>query len=224
MTRRIIALSIAALLLWLTVPSAATANAPFIFQTDMYGRNEVPPVETVGYGFVRFFFSDNRLEADYTVDVKGLSQTLVEGADIHRGIPGEEGPVVRHLADGGFIVTSGRLRLTPAELEEMLSGVWYVSVKTKGHPEGEMRGQVVAPSGFLPTPPTPVPLVPTPPVSPPPQPPVDAPPPQTVTGIRPPNTGDAGLVTGGPEAAWGAHAPLLLAASLLFVRRYPRGR
>ncbi len=116
----------------------------------MFGSQEVPPVNTGAWGFVRFFFSEDRLSAEYSVDVKGMSSNLVLGADIHRGRPGVAGPVVKHLADGGFLVTSGRLRLTPAELEELSSGTWYVSLKSAEHPEGEIRGQIVLPPAFLP--------------------------------------------------------------------------
>ena len=49
-------------------------------------------------------------EADYTVDVKGLSSTYITGADIHRGGRGLNGPVVKHLADGGFIVIGGHIQ------------------------------------------------------------------------------------------------------------------
>ena len=45
--------------------------ATFAFQTDMYGFDNVPAVDTVSYGFVRFFFNEARTEADYNVDVKG---------------------------------------------------------------------------------------------------------------------------------------------------------
>ena len=184
-------------------PSAAE---PLIIQIDMIGTEQVPPVNTRTWGFVRFFFSDDRLSAEYNVDVKGLSYNIVLGADIHRGAPGVNGPVVKHLADGGFLVTSGRLTLTRAELDEMAGGGWYVSLKSEAHPDGEIRGQIVLPPGFLSqgevAPPRPI----APPVdfdpgassehppageaSPPPA----APP--TVSGPRivPPSTGDGGLL------------------------------
>jgi hypothetical protein len=133
--------------LLIAVPRADAA--PITIQIDMYGNQEAPPVQTRAWGFVRFFFNDERDAANYTVDVKGLPGVLVLGADIHRGAPGESGPIVKHLADGGFIVTAGRLRLTDDELAEMLEGMWYVSLKTVDHPEGELRGQIVLPTDFV---------------------------------------------------------------------------
>ena len=143
----------------------------------MFCTEQVPPVETTAYGFVRFFFNEAGTAADYTVDVKGVSNNLVLGADIHRGAPGENGPVVKHLADGDFIVTSGRLTLTPDELQKMANGSWYVSLKTVHHPEGEMRGQIMLPPDLLPA----APLL------------TDVATPVGAIRVRPPNTGDAGL-------------------------------
>jgi hypothetical protein len=226
---RTLALAFAALTLaglWLagTGDTAVRGEDRFVFQIDLSGAEEVPPVETVAWGFVRFFFNEDRSEADYTVDVKSLSNTLVAGADIHRGAKGANGPVVFHLADGGFIVTGGHLSLTPAELREMASGDWYASVKTYANPEGELRGQIVVPAGFLPNQATPTPTrtarptaaAPTGSAT-----PVPATTPQTGSGgptIRPPNTGDAGLrrsAAASGDAIWLALAGSAAAAGLL---------
>ena len=194
MSRPYLALAVlaASLALAIAPPPPSARAASLILQTDMFGSQEVPPIDSPGWGFVRFFFNNDRSEADYTVDVKGFSNTLVTGADIHRGRPGASGPVVRHLADGGFIVTSGRTRLSPADLDEMAAGLWYVSLKTSLHPEGELRGQIIPPPGFRPEPPPPEEPRPEPvegPAAVPPPPP----PPVAASQIRPPNTGDAGL-------------------------------
>jgi hypothetical protein len=207
------ALVIVAGLLGISRPAAAE---PVVLQVDMYGSQETPPVATKAWGFVRFFFNDDRSAADYTVDVKGLATGLVLGADIHRGEPGESGPVVKALAEGGFIVTSGRLRLSRDDLIEMADGLWYVSLKTVDHPDGELRGQIILPAGFISRGPEGAPagsgapsgVTITPPDTfdpndpshppsgiapePPPGPPSPAAPPAPGV-IRPPSTGDAGL-------------------------------
>jgi hypothetical protein len=128
----------------------------------MYGSEQVPAVRTQAWGFVRWFFNEQKTEADYTVDVKGLSGSIVAGADIHRGARGVNGPVIRKLADGGFIVTSGHMRFSTADLNEMAAGNWYVSLKSAEFPKGELRGQIVLPPGFW-TPPE-APAAATPPV------------------------------------------------------------
>ena len=143
-------------------PSSASADGPykpvcpgtpagvFCLQTDMYGTNMVPPVDTQAWGFYRFFFNAARTEADVTLDVKGLSQTLVTSADIRLGSPGSLGPVLYHLSDGGFIVTGVHMRFSQSDLQQLASGQWWVSISSQFHPDGEMRGQVILPPGFFP--------------------------------------------------------------------------
>jgi hypothetical protein len=174
------------LLALLQAGGSITRAEPIVLQIDMYGENVVPPVDTHAWGFVRFFFNDERTEANYTVDIKGYSGTAVTGAEIRQGGPGENGPAVFRLANADFIVTSGRLQLTPEQLEAFVGGGWYVTLTTSFHPDGEMRGQIVVPDGFLPgvAAPRPAPPgasnpAPANPVSP--------------GAISPPNTGDAGL-------------------------------
>jgi hypothetical protein len=129
----------------------ADAAIPAPITNYMYGTNMIPPINTQAYGFVRFFFNNDRTEADVTVDVKGLSNTLVTGADLHIGTAGTAGPVVKHLADGGFIVTGTHVRFSQQDLQAMAAGQWYAQVNSQFHPDGEMRGQVVLPSDFFPS-------------------------------------------------------------------------
>lgn len=186
--KRLLLFSLPLLALLGLTPAQGQTPESYVLQIDMRGENMVPPVETHAWGFVRFFFNADRTEAEYTVDLKGYSNTSVTGAAIHRGARGENGPVLFELAGGGFIVTAGHLSLTPEQVREFASGNWYVSLTTVFHPEGEIRGQIVAPPGFLPG--TSVAPPPTQPAAP------SQPQPQATPvpgSIQPPNTGDAGL-------------------------------
>jgi hypothetical protein len=187
----ILALSALALPALARSPSATNAAA-YVFETRMYGENQVPPVETVGWGFFRFFFNEDRSAADVTVDIKGLAGDAIISADIHRGAPGQNGPVVKHLADGGYIVTAAHVTFTKADLQEMASGAWYISLKTELHPNGELRGQIMPPADFLPSPPAPTPAAVD--ATTPPPPPAQQQTPGGSLVITPPSTGDAGLV------------------------------
>jgi hypothetical protein len=190
----------------------------------MHGENVVPPVSTGVWGFVRFFFNDARTEADYTVDVKGISSSVVTGADMFRGPPGTNGTLVRHLAEVGFLTYGGHLKLSQSELADFVAGAYYVVLYTKAHPEGEIRGQVYVPCGFFGPPPPgcsdpefagiPAPTAFHPEASPPLQPTPSAPGPSLGEGgqsagsvappparspapgaLLPPNTGDGGLAS-----------------------------
>jgi CHRD domain len=187
--------------------SSAEGTATYVLQINMYGDNVVPAVETHSYGFVRFFFNEDRTEADVTVDIKGYSNNAVTGATINAGAPGENGPVVFTLSNGNFIVTSTHLTMTPDQVKTFVSGAWYVTLTTSFHPEGEMRGQIYVPSDFL-SPSATGGGYPAPSEAPPTQPPpAVAPTPAPSAGggsasgsggggtgsIQPPNTGDGGL-------------------------------
>jgi hypothetical protein len=199
-TRLFIGIAALSLLVFSGASNSKEAKAAdFVFETQMFGTNQVPPVQTVGWGFFRFFLNEDRSAADVTIDLKGLAGAVVLSSDIHRGAPGTNGPVVKHLADGGYIVTSAHVTFTQAEIEEMAAGNWYISMKTTNYPDGELRGQILPPAGFLPAPPppaVPVPSAAPPAVEVPQRPAPQAPRPQTPAGgliISPPNTGDGGL-------------------------------
>jgi len=130
------------------LPGGPAKAVSYVYQVDMHGTDQAPPVSTNAWGFVRFFFSDDRASADYTVDVKGVSGSIVTGADIRRGQRGVNGPVVYHLADAGFIVASGHINFRPGDIEDMMAGNWYATLSTATNPGGEMRGQIFLPANF----------------------------------------------------------------------------
>ncbi len=192
----ILALPILAAIVALAPQSTNKTHAAYVYEVYMYGDNIVPGVNTTIYGFLRFFFNDTMTEADVTVDVKGVSNSGVTGADIRAGKPGTNGPVVFHLSDGDFIVTSTRIKLTPADLQHMVNGDWYGVLYTTYHPQGEIRAQINLPAEAIGvSPPTPTPTSTQAPVAPPPGPTPTAVPPSSGGGavISPPNTGNAGL-------------------------------
>jgi hypothetical protein len=137
----------------LAAPARPTAGASLVFQTNMFGQNMVPPVNTGVWGFVRFFFNDARTEADYTLDVKGVSSNQVGTVDMFRGAPGTNGTLVRHLSDGGFLTFGGHLKLSAQEIADFVGGNYYVVLTTSAHPQGEIRGQIYVPCGFAGSPP-----------------------------------------------------------------------
>jgi hypothetical protein len=176
------------------VAPSANATDQYVYEVYMYGDNMVPPVNTDAYGFVRMFFNSDYSQAVITVDVKGLSGSAVEGADIRAGPAGANGPVVKHLTDGKFSVTSAHVKFTQEDLQHIVNGDWYVAVNSTSNPDGEMRAQIQLPAtvrgGAAPTPiaepATPKPAIPI----------VIQPTPvpsSSNDGIRPPNTGSGGL-------------------------------
>lgn len=189
--RLLFAVPLLAVVFALASQPAQKTDAAYVYEVYMYGNEVVPGVNTNVYGFLRFFFNEDMTAADVTVDVKGISNSGVTGADIRIGAPGTNGPIAIHLSDGDFIVTSTRIKLSPADLQHMVNGDWYGVLYTSFHPNGEIRGQIRLPASAIGAS-TPAPVPTAPPVAPPSGPPPTAVP-STGGGIRPPNTGDAGL-------------------------------
>ena len=63
---------------------------------------------------------------------------------IHRGAKGENGPVVYILSNG----TEGRsLRFEESDRQDIMEGKLYLSIYTKTHRAGELRGQILPKEG-----------------------------------------------------------------------------
>jgi hypothetical protein len=125
--------------------SPSAPNAQPIFEAQLSGTNEVPPVTTDGSGRALLVLDDDLETLHYWVSVTGL--TDITAAHIHIGKPGVNGPVVFPLFDGsGTFDTenpiSGTLTLTPIQVTELIAGNYYVNVHTADNPDGEIRGQV----------------------------------------------------------------------------------
>ncbi len=136
----------------------AGSKAPH-YWTAMTGAKEVPPVETKATGQATFTVSPDARSIRYTVTVIGIMNPTL--AHIHAGAPGKNGPVVVVLYPvSGFtpkgnvlasgVITSSSLvgplkgKTIADLLKAVKSGNTYVNVHTKAHPDGEIRGWIVA--------------------------------------------------------------------------------
>ena len=66
---------------------------------------------------------------------------------LHRGAPGEVGPVVLVLSAAGGARASGTLTLTAAERDAFEAGTLYFDVHTRAHRTGAARVQVEGTAG-----------------------------------------------------------------------------
>lgn len=136
------------------------------FLAGATGAQQVPPVETNAQGGALFALNEDGSRLHYTLAVNGLENTTM--AHIHRGPPGENGPVVTWLypapevqapqpLEGRFTGVLASDIVTEADLtgplegeslstliEEMTAGNTYVNVHTEEHEEGEIRGQILS--------------------------------------------------------------------------------
>lgn len=130
------------------------------FMAFLIGAQEVPPVVTNASATADFTLRRSDTELKFNLMVNNIENAA--SAHIHKGIPGQNGPIVANLFTGpakigmfsgllaeGVIEAddlSGPLDGKPfSDLVDLLrSGQAYVNVHTTQNPGGEIRGQVMA--------------------------------------------------------------------------------
>jgi CHRD domain len=134
------------------VATKATESAPArSFVAVLNGAYEVPPVNTPARGTVDLTFNGSQLH--YQVHARSISD--ITGAYIHIGHAGDDQPAVADLLEGlrpgpaSGLVASGTLRMADVHgtsmrnlLQALRNDDAYVTVHTREHPGGEIRGQL----------------------------------------------------------------------------------
>jgi hypothetical protein len=158
MHRKILAL----ILILVAVPLAAWGVPGAGFKAILSGEEVVPPVKTKAMGGALFDFGPDGKSMYFNISVKNLVD--VTAAHIHVGAKGKEGPPVATLYPFGTsppvnagtfsgvlakgVITGnsleGPLKGKPLTdlFKEIQEGNAYISVHTKQHPDGELRGQI----------------------------------------------------------------------------------
>ena len=122
-----------------SLTGSATAQTVFesILTTDQLPVS-TPPSSATGGGSLILDPSSGAVA--YEVELTGA--TGVTSARLHRGAPGETGPVVLHLAGGPTHFTGTSPPLGPLDVAALQSGSMYLQIDSTSHPTGELRGQV----------------------------------------------------------------------------------
>jgi hypothetical protein len=127
---------------------AAAQAAPLPFSVALTGAQQVPPVTTSGTGSAALTYDSSTRLLTWSVTYDGLSGPATM-AHFHGPAPaGKNAGVVIWISPKGAPVTSpikGEATLTPAQAEQFTAGEWYINIHTKNDPDGEIRGQVIAP-------------------------------------------------------------------------------
>ena len=106
-----------------------------------------PPADSGVTARVRLTWLPATRQLRYNVSVFGVRDGDVLSASLHRGAPGEVGPVVLVLPVGAGTRASGTLTLTAAERDAFESGALYFAVHTREHRGGAARVQIDAVGG-----------------------------------------------------------------------------
>ena len=101
--------------------------------------NEVPPNSSAGKGSAKVELDGNKLS--WTITYSGMTGPVTAGHFHAPAMPGTNAGVVVPLTSLASPIT-GSATLTPAQVDQVKSGLWYINLHTAAHPGGEIRGQV----------------------------------------------------------------------------------
>ncbi len=114
--------------------SGTTMNIP------LSGRNQVPPNTSPGTGTGKVDLDGNVLK--WSVTYSGLTGPVTAGHFHGPAAPGANAGVVLPFTGSLASPITGTATLTPAQLDQVKAGLWYINLHTAAHPGGEIRGQV----------------------------------------------------------------------------------
>lgn len=145
-------LSLAALAV-LALALAAPASGQIIFDAQLTGFSEVPPVATSAFGSctgVLTGFPDPGVDPSFHIACE-FNVEEAFGADIHLGPPGFDGPVAFPLPPppgpsfvGPRRSIEGTWLMLMEQAIRLLAGGYYVNILSPTFPDGEIRGQLRA--------------------------------------------------------------------------------
>jgi CHRD domain len=126
-----------ALAIGLAIPSSAFA-ASVAFRAELKGAHMVPPTESGATGYVHATYDTQSRKLTWTGDYSGLSSKVTRIA-----FHGPAGPAATAgIAQRIRSLSSGSTTLSDAEAAELIGGYWNITIHTRSHPEGEIRGQM----------------------------------------------------------------------------------
>jgi hypothetical protein len=132
-----------ALLGLLLVPSLAFSATGF--STLLSGAAEVPANASTGTATAIVVLNDAQTQFTYSVNFSGLVGTLT-ASHIHKAPVGVNGGVIFGFAppvgsqSGSY---GGVVNPTPAQVADLIAGLYYVNIHSTVWPGGELRGQLV---------------------------------------------------------------------------------
>ncbi len=115
-----------------------------LYVAPLTGVQEVPRVTTTATGTASVIFNP----ATATVHYRVATTLTPAAAHIHRAMAGVAGPVAFPLMPVGATIDNFQT-VTPADVEALRSGLFYVNLHTGANPGGELRGQLLTPGTQL---------------------------------------------------------------------------
>ena len=125
------------------------------FTAFLHGNQQIPSVLTTGHGMVKVELLGTRMTAtgSYFDLQSDLNTSIMGGAHLHPGYPGQSGSVLYPLEvatdsangrAGRFFPKANTFTLPETQIDTVTDRFLYVNVHSLEHPMGEIRGQVLA--------------------------------------------------------------------------------
>lgn len=124
------------------------------YHINLMGSNEVPSVNTAGHGALALDLVGNDLTVTGAfADMEGdFDATILGGAHLHLGLPGENGnvdialdaTVDADLKGGVFTAENNTFSLEQDQREALENRLYYANIHTTTYGGGELRGQVAS--------------------------------------------------------------------------------
>jgi hypothetical protein len=117
-------------------PASASTIA---FRVALKGAYMVPATESPATGYVRATYETTTRRLAWSGSHSGLSSKITSIAFHGPAGPAETAGVVHRIESLG----GGSTTLSDAEAADLIGGYWNITIHTRAHPEGEIRGQVM---------------------------------------------------------------------------------
>ena len=119
---------------------ANSDNTTTIFKATLKGSDEVPSNSSTATGTSTLTYnSDTKTFTDVT-SYTGITPTM---GHIHKGVVGENGPVIFPFTELASPINLTSEPLTEEQITALFKDSMYVNLHTKEHPGGEIRGQLI---------------------------------------------------------------------------------
>jgi hypothetical protein len=111
-----------------------------VMSVPLSAQNEVPANASTGSGTAKVELDGSTLK--WTVTYSGTTGPVTAGHFHGPAQPGSNAGVVVPFAGPLASPIVGSATLTPAQVDQLKQGLWYVNLHTAANPGGELRGQV----------------------------------------------------------------------------------
>lgn len=113
------------------------------FRAVLSGRSAVPSTDSPAQGELVAVLNRKTGVLQWKLNFSGLSGPVRAGSFHSPGMSDEVAAPVVSLGRSVLSPSEGRAKLTPKQRADLLSGQWYVNLRTARYPEGEIRGQMI---------------------------------------------------------------------------------